>query len=339
MRRSTVLGTGHYVPDRVVTNDDLAKLMDTSDEWIQQRSGIKERRFAEEGVGPSHMGAKAAERALEMAGLKASDIDCIVFGTLSPDLQFPGGGVLVQHLLGISDTHIPCFDLRNQCSGYLYGMQLADSFIRNGTYDKVLICGAEKHSAALEMSDRGRDVSVLFGDGAGVTILGGVDVDDADKTDDKGILEIELHAQGEFARVLMVERPNTTTTPWVQPYMLDDGSLYPSMEGRLVFKHACHRMPEIVGSVLKKRGLTPKDIDVFLPHQANLRINQMVAKALELPDEKVFNNIMTYGNLSAGSIPTLLDQVNRDGKIKAGDLVCMTSFGSGFTWGAVLLRW
>ncbi len=338
MKRSKILGTGHFVPDRVVTNFDLAKLMDTSDEWIQQRSGIVERRYAEDGIGPADMGAEASKRALEAAGLEAKDIDCIVFGTLSPDLQFPGGGVLVQHKLGISDTYIPCFDLRNQCSGYLYGMQVADAFIKNGTFDKVLVVGAEKHSPALDHTNRGRDVAVLFGDGSGATILGAVEVED-DDPDAPGLLEIETHAQGEYARELMVEAPNTIIKPWVRQELVDNPMAFPSMNGRLVFMHACSRMPEIVVKVLAKRGWTPADVDVFLPHQANLRINQRVAKQLEIPEEKCHNNIMKYGNLSAGSIPTLLDEVVRGGQVKRGDLVCMAGFGSGFTWGSILYRW
>jgi 3-oxoacyl-[acyl-carrier-protein] synthase-3 len=331
--RSRVLGTGHYVPERVVTNHDLEQFMDTSDEWIRQRSGIQERRWVENGVGTAELASHAARSALEMAGLEPSDIDCIVLATLSPDYYFPGSGVLLARQLGIAERGIPAFDIRNQCSGYLYALQIADAFVRQGVYRNVLVAGAEVHSTGIEHATRGRDVSVLFGDGAGVTILGPSD-DDA-----RGLLGVHVHSDGRHAEKLMIEAPTSRNEPHITAQMIEDGRAFPVMQGRFVFKNAVVRMPEVVREALAAGGLAIADVDHWFFHQANLRINEMVAKQLELPAERCYNNIQTYGNLSAGSIPALLDQVNRQGKIKEGDLVCMAGFGSGFTWGAALVRW
>jgi 3-oxoacyl-[acyl-carrier-protein] synthase-3 len=332
--RTVVLGTGHYVPPRVVTNKDLEKVMKTTDEWIQQRSGIQERRFAEHGVGASDLAFEAAKRALENAKLDASEIDCIMFATLSPDYTFPGSGVLLQRLLGLSDKTIPAFDIRNQCSGYLYCIQMADAFIRQGLYKKVLIAGAEVHSTGIELKDRGRDVAVLFGDGAGVTILGATD------DESRGVLSTHLHSQGEFAEDLMIECPTSRVQPCrITPEMIEDGRIYPKMSGKLVFKNAVTRMPEVVNEALSKNGVSVEQVDHWFFHQANMRINEFVSATLGIAPVKVYHNIHKYGNLSAGAIPSLLDEVARSGKLKRGDLICMAAFGSGFTWASALLRW
>jgi 3-oxoacyl-[acyl-carrier-protein] synthase-3 len=332
--RTVVLGTGHHVPDRVVTNKDLEKLMTTTDAWIQQRTGIAERRFAEPGVGASDLAAIAAKRALAAAEMDASEIDCILFATLSPDYTFPGSGVLLQRALGLSDAAIPAFDIRNQCSGYLYCLQIADAFIRQGLYRRVMIAGAEIHSSGIELKDRGRDVAVLFGDGAGVTILG------PGEDETRGVLSVHCHSQGEFAEDLMIECPSSRVQPCrVTTEMIEDGRVFPKMNGKLVFKHAVTRMPEVVNEALSKHGLKVEDVDHWFFHQANMRINEFVSASLGIPPVKVYHNIDKYGNLSAGAIPALLDQVVREGKVKRGDLVAMAGFGSGFTWASALLRW
>ena len=332
--RSVILGTGHYVPDRVVTNKDLEKVMKTTDAWIQQRTGIQERRFAEPGTGASDLAFEASKRALETAKIDPSEIDCILFATLSPDYTFPGGGVLLQRRLGLSDSGIPAMDIRNQCSGYIYCLQIADAFIRQGLYKKILIAGAEVHSSGIELNDRGRDVAVLFGDGAGATIVGATD-DDA-----RGILSTHCHSQGEFAENLMIECPSSKVQPVrVTKEMIDDGRIFPTMNGKLVFKNAVTRMPEVVNEALEKNGVTVDQVDHWFFHQANMRINEFVSATLGIAPVKVYHNIHKYGNLSAGAIPSLLDEVNRDGKLERGDLICMAAFGSGFTWASALLRW
>jgi 3-oxoacyl-[acyl-carrier-protein] synthase-3 len=332
--RSCILGTGHYVPDRVVTNKDLEKVMSTTDAWIQQRTGIQERRYAEPGVGAADVAFEAAKRALENAKMDAAEIDCILFATLSPDYTFPGSGVLLARRLGISERGIPAFDIRNQCSGYLYCMQIADAFIKQGLYKRIMIAGAEIHSSGIEHNDRGRDVAVLFGDGSGVTILGATD------DPDRGVLNVTCHSQGDFAEDLMIECPSSKVQPVrVTKEMIDDGRIFPKMNGRLVFKHAVTRMPEVVHEGLAKTGLSVEQVDHWFFHQANMRINEMVASQLGIAPVKVYHNIHKYGNLSAGAIPSLLDEVARDGKMKRGDLLCMAAFGSGFTWASALIRW
>ncbi len=333
--RSCVLGTGHSVPDRVVTNKDLEKLMTTSDEWIRQRTGVEERRFAENGVGAADLAFEAAKRALEMASLDPADIDCIIFCTLSPDYHFPGSGVLLQRRLGLSDRGIPAFDIRNQCSGYLYALQVADAFIRLGTYRKVLIAGAEIHSSGIELKDRGRDVAVLFGDGAGVTVLGATD------DERRGVLSVHCHSQGEFAEDLMLECPSSKVQPCrITHEMIEDGRVFPKMNGKLVFKHAVTRQPEVIAEAMKANGVESIEaIDHFFFHQANMRFNQWVASSLGIAVSKVYHNIHKYGNLSAGAIPALLDEKVRDETVKRGDLLCLAAFGSGFTWASALVRW
>jgi len=335
MLRTTILGTGHYVPDRVVTNDDLAKVMATSDEWIQQRTGIKTRHwvdFAKEPMGSSDLGTRAAQRALADAHLTPADIDCIIYGTLSPDRCFPGDGVLVQAKLDVP-AGVPAIDLRNQCSAFLYGLSVADAFIRTGTYRRILLIGAEVHSSGLDMSDAGREVSVLFGDGGAAVVLGPTE------EPNRGVLSVRIHADGRQADLLTVAYPSSAMMPRVSAEMLSTGIQWPAMNGKAVFKQAVSRMPEVVLEVLKDAGLQVADIDVFVPHQANQRITEMVARRLEVPEEKVVSNIASYGNTTAASIPLALDEAVHQGRIKPGNLVCVAAFGSGFTWGAALLRW
>jgi 3-oxoacyl-[acyl-carrier-protein] synthase III len=336
MPRTIFLGTGHYVPEKVVTNDDLAAKMDTSDEWIRQRTGIETRRFVDwdnAPMGSSDLGTRAAANALADAKLTKDDIDCIIYATLSPDKAFPGDGVIVQAKLDVP-AGVPCFDIRNQCSGFLYGLQMADAFIRSGVYEKILLIGAEVHSSGLEFTDRGRDVAVIFGDGAAAVVLGAAPDDET-----RGVLSVHLHADGRYAEVLQVAEPSSGHFPRMRQKEMDEGRQYPHMEGKLVFKHAVVRMPEAVEEALAANGLQKSDIDLLIPHQANLRISEMVQRKLELPDDKVFNNIMKYGNTTACSIPLALDEAVKAGRLKKGGLLCLTAFGAGFTWGAALVRW
>lgn len=330
MLRTAVLSTGFYVPQRVVTNADMARWMDTSDEWIRQRSGIVERRWVENGQGPSDLARAAAEQALERAGLAPADLDCIVFATLSPDHFFPGSGVFLQRKLGIAD--IPCLDVRNQCSGFIYGLSVADAWIRTGTYERVLLVGAEVHSTGMETSTAGRDTAVLFGDGAGAVVLG-------PSEDERGVLSVHLHADGRHAEKLWMEYPACAYERWIRVEDFEEGRVIPRMEGREVFKHAVVKMPEAIQEALRANGLTIEDIDVVIPHQANLRITQAVQKVLGLSDEKMVSNIHKYGNTTAASIPIALHEAVEEGRIERGDLVCLTAFGSGFTWASALIRW
>ncbi|MGD2218493.1 MAG: beta-ketoacyl-ACP synthase III [Gemmatimonadales bacterium] len=331
MLRSAVVSTGYYVPERVITNEDLTHWMDTSDEWIRQRSGIAERRWVEGGTGSSDLGKEAAERALAAAGLEAGDLDCIVVATLSPDVYFPGSGVFLQRKLGIRD--VPCLDVRNQCSGFIYGLSVADAWIRAGVYKRILLVGTEVQSTGLILSTAGRDTAVLFGDGAGAAILGPTE------DGDRGVLSVNIHADGRHAEKLWMEAPGSRYKPWLVPEQIEKGLTRPAMEGREVFKHAAVKMPAAVKEALEETGLSLDDVDYVIPHQANLRITQAVQKSLGLPEEKVISNIDRYGNTTAASIPIALHEAVEDGRIRRGSLVCLTAFGSGFTWGAALIRW
>jgi 3-oxoacyl-[acyl-carrier-protein] synthase-3 len=333
MRNAQILAVGRCVPERVVTNDELAARMDTSDEWIQQRTGIRERRFTDGWTGAADLGAEAAREALARAGMQAEDMDCIVFATLSPDVDMPASACVLQDRLGIGG--MPAFDVRNQCSGFLYGLATADKFIKAGTYDHVLLVGAEIHSTGLDLTTRGREVAVIFGDGAGAIVLG----PEADAQ--RGVLSTHLHAEGKFADKLWVECPSSRQRPRFTAEMMvgDKPRMFPRMEGRYVFRHAVTRFPEVIHEALQANGYTAKDIDLLIPHQANLRISQIVAAGLELPEDKVFNNIQRYGNTTAGSIPMALYEALEDGRIHTGDLVCLAAFGAGFTWASALIRW
>lgn len=340
MIKSIIKGIGHYVPENVVTNDDLSKLMTTSDEWITERTGIKERRHrknrndAEETT--SYLGFKASQNALKMAGYTAKDIDFIVFATLSPDYYFPGCGVLLQEMLGC-DT-IGALDVRNQCSGFVYAMSVANAFIKAGQYKNILVVGAEIHSFGLDFSDEGRGVSVIFGDGAGAVILSASEEEGAGD-----ILAFNMHSEGKYADELCTKFPGSkygwSDRMRLEPENVTNDEVYPIMNGNFVFKNAVTRFPETMMEALNSAGKTVEDLDLFIPHQANLRIAQFVQKTFNLPDEKLYNNIQKYGNTTAASIPLALSEAIAEGKIKRGDLVLLSAFGSGFTWGSILFEY
>ena len=326
---------GMYVPENVVTNNDLSTIMDTSNEWIVERTGIEERRHIKKGDGntTATMGAKAAKIAIERADINKNDIDLILFATLSPDYYFPGSGVIVQQLLEIPTC--PAMDIRNQCSGFIYALSTADQFIKTGMYKNILIIGSENHSGGLDMTTRGRGVSVIFGDGAGAVVLS------RSEDTDKGILSTHLHSEGKFAEELALIGPSTNR--WV-PEILEaddpnDISYYPNMNGQLVFKNAVVRFSEVIMEGLQQNKMTPDQIDMLIPHQANLRISQFIQRKFGLNDDQVYNNIMRYGNTTAGSIPIALTEAWEEGKIKSGDLLVLAAFGSGFTWGSAFIRW
>jgi len=335
MYNSKITGLGYYVPDNVVTNEDLSKLMDTNDEWIQERTGIKERRWIKEGSEDTSavMGAKASRIAIERAGLTTKDIDFIVFATLSPDYYFPGCGVQIQQMLDMKT--VGALDVRNQCSGFVYALSVADQFIKTGMYKNVLVVGSEFHSGGLDKTTRGRGVSVIFGDGAGAAVLS--------RTEDnsKGILSSHLHSEGAHAEELTVLAPSIRH--WVPEILAandeTDESYFPYMNGTFVFKNAVVRFSEVIMEGLQANNLAVSDINMLIPHQANLRISQFIQKKFRLNDDQVFNNIMKYGNTTAASIIIALSEAWEEGKIKDNDLVVLAAFGSGFTWGSVIIRW
>jgi 3-oxoacyl-[acyl-carrier-protein] synthase III len=347
MPNSKIAGIGMYVPHSVYTNNDLKQFMDTSDEWIQERTGIQERRYAhrtEETT--TTMGVKAAEIAIERAGITAQDVDFIVFATLSPDYYFPGCGVLLQRAMKMKE--IGALDVRNQCSGFVYALSVADQFVKTGTYKNILVVGAEKHSFGLDFTTRGRNVSVIFGDGAGAVVL--------QPTQHAGILSTHLHSDGNDAEILAMYNPGTHANHWkdtnlasfddapmgemfMSHAMIDEAQNFPYMDGPAVFKKAVVKFPEVIMEALAANNLQTTDINLLVPHQANLRIAQFVQQKLGLRDEQVFNNIQKYGNTTAASIPIALCEAWEAGKINQNDLVCLAAFGSGFTWASALLRW
>lgn len=335
MYASKIIGTGHFVPKNVITNHQLSELMDTNDAWIQERTGIKERRWVQKDSDDttSSMGTAAARMAIKNAGLSPDDIDFIVFATLSPDYYFPGPGVQVQQNLGIKA--IGALDVRNQCSGFIYAVSVADQFIKTGMYKNVLVIGSELHSLGLDKTTRGRGVSVIFGDGAGAIVM------QQTEEKNKGILTTHLHSEGKHAEELTLLGPNTKH--WVDQIIAEndpnDLSYYPHMNGNFVFKHAVTRFQEVIHEALAATELQVSDIDLLIPHQANLRISQYVQQKLQLSDDKVFNNIQKYGNTTAASIPIALSEAVQEGRLKDGDLLCLAAFGSGFTWGSALVRW
>jgi 3-oxoacyl-[acyl-carrier-protein] synthase-3 len=330
MRGARILGTGRALPPRVVTNADLMKSMDTTEEWIVQRTGVRERRFVDPGTGTSDLGTEAARVAIARSGIAMEKIDFIVFATVSPDWFFPGGGVFVQEKLGLPT--IGALDVRTQCTGFLYGLSVAEAYVKGGFFDHVLVIGSEVQSTGLDLSTAGRDVSVIFGDGAGAAVVGPAEPG-------KGILSSHMHAEGKYAKELMLEAPASIEHPRLSHEMLDAGRHYPKMNGRYVFTHAVRRFPEVIREALAANGLSVGDLSLVIPHQANLRITQAVAAALRVPEEKVFSNVEKYGNTTAASIPIALDECVEQGKIREGDLVCLAAFGSGFTWASTLLRW
>ena len=347
MPQTKIAGIGKYVPENIVTNNDLTAYIDTSDEWIQERTGIKERRYAhrtEETT--ATMGIKAAEIAIQRAGITKDDIDFIIFATICPDYYFPGCGVLLQREMKMKE--IGALDIRNQCSGFVYAVSVADQFIKTGMYKNILVVGSEKHSFGLDFSTRGRNISVIFGDGAGAVVL--------QPTEKQGILSTHLHSDGESAELLAMFNPGTHANHWVKEpvadfdeaargemfmshAMIDNAQNYPTMDGQAVFKKAVVKFPEVIMEALQKNNLQTSDINMLIPHQANLRIAQFVQQKLKLRDDQVFNNIDKFGNTTAASIPIALCEAWEAGKVKEDDLVCLAAFGSGFTWGSVLLRW
>ncbi len=335
---SEILGIGMHVPSNVVTNHDLEKIIDTSDEWIVRRTGIKERRWADASVDtPSGLALKASEIAIEKAGIKKEDIDCIIYATLSPDHDFPGTGCFLQAKLGISG--IPAIDIRQQCTGFIYGMTIADQFIKNGMYKKILLVGAEIHSFGLDKTTRGRDISVLFGDGAGAIIMSANEVND--KAKDSHIYSGHLHADGAFAKELWLPAPgNALGLPErINAKIMEEGLHHAYMNGKKVFVHAVKRMCEVLGECLQHNNVKLEDVDIFFFHQANLRINEKIAEMLNIPSEKIYNTIQKYGNTTAATIPIGMSEALDEGKLEKGMLVATVAFGSGFTWAANLFRY
>ncbi len=331
MHRSRVLGIGMSVPSRVVTNHELATKMETSHEWIVERTGIEERRWVEPGESGADLAAKACREAIERAGIQPKDVDLIIYATLSPDFNFPGTAVFVQRLLGLRE--IPCLDIRQQCTGFIYGLSIADAYIRTGSFKHVLVIGSEVHSTGLDVSTAGRDVTVLFGDGAGAVVVGRA----AD--DQHLILSTHIHADGSEAEILWTEYPASARNPRITAEAMAERKHYPVMNGKKVFKHAVTRMPQAIMEGMIANGLQLADLDMVIPHQANLRINQMVGQMIGLPPEKLHNNIQKYGNTTAASIPICMHEAIELGKIKPGSLVCLVAFGAGLTWGSAFLRY
>lgn len=349
MIRTKIAGIGMYVPENVVTNDDLAKVMNTTDAWIQERTGIKQRRYAKRFEDTTTtMGAEAAKMAMQNAGVTTNDIDFIIFATLSPDYYFPGCGVLLQRMMNMKE--IGALDIRNQCSGFIYALSVADQFIKTGMYKNILLVASETHSYGLDFTTRGRNVTVIFGDGAGAVVL------QPTTKENQGILSTHLHSDGSEAEILSMPNPGFHAGKFwkerkpplpLQPYgglfithdLIEKEDVYPYMDGQSVFKKAIIKFPEVVKEALDANNLKTSDIDLLIPHQANLRISQFVQQHMHLRDDQVFNNIQKYGNTTAASIPIALYEAWKDGKVKDGNLICLAAFGSGFTWAGALLRW
>jgi 3-oxoacyl-[acyl-carrier-protein] synthase-3 len=339
MSNSKIIGLGHYVPNNIITNNDLSEMLNTSDKWIQSRTGIKERRWVtkESGDTAATMGTKAAKIAIENAGLKKDDIDFIIFATMTPDYYFPGCGVQVQNELGIKN--IGALDVRNQCSGFIYALSVADKFIKTDTYKNILVIGAELHSGGLDKTPRGRDVSVIFGDGAGALVLSRTDKN-------KGILSTHLHSDGKYAEELAVVGPSPRhgvgkDNHWIKSVQdkPEETFYFPYMNGKSVFKHAVFRFSDVITEGLSVNQLNPSNVDLFIPHQANLRISEFVQKQFDFRDDQVFNNIQKYGNTTAASIPIALSEAFKQGKIKDNNIIVLASFGSGYTWGSIIIKW
>ena len=332
MKKSRILGAGHYVPERIVTNEELSKMMDTNNEWIVERTGIHERRWFTPGVDTlTNMSAKASRMALERANVDVSEIDFIVFATITSDYFVPGNGVLLQRELGL--TSIGAIDIKNACSGFVYALSVADQFIKTGMYQKILVVGAEIQSSGLDKSNEGRSSAVIFADGAGAVVLGAVE------NDQPGILSTHLHSEGAHAEELYCIGPSSSAEVRVSQELIDRGDFFLKMNGNAVFKHAIVRFMEVIQEAMDYNGVTKEDLDLLVPHQANLRISQYIQQKMKLPDEKVFNNIMYLGNTTAGTIPIALSEAWEQGRIKENDLICLAAFGSGFTWASALLRW
>ncbi|MEE2859091.1 MAG: beta-ketoacyl-ACP synthase III [Candidatus Neomarinimicrobiota bacterium] len=331
MFNAYISGTGYYVPPRVVTNDDLSKHMDTSDEWIRERTGIQQRHFVDKGVGPSDLAIPAVNQALDLAGLSVKDIDFIIFATSTPDYYIPGSGCLLQDKMGFDE--IGALDIRVQCSGFVYGLSIAEQYIKTGVFKNILLVGAEAQTTAMELNNNGRDVSVIFGDGAGAVIV-------SQTKEKKGILSTHMHSEGKYLKTLWMEAPASNAgMPRISSEDLKAGKQYLKMNGREVFRHATIRFIEVINECLEKNNLSIKDIDMLIPHQANLRITQMIQKKLGLSDNQVYSNIHKYGNTTAASIPIALAEAINEKKISNGDKVVLAAFGSGFAWASAVMEW
>ena len=326
-----ISGTGFYLPPRIVTNDELSSYMDTTDEWIQERTGIKERRYVEKGVGPSDLAIPATEQALKAAGLTVSDIDFIIFATSTPDFYAPGSGCVLQEKMGFNE--IGALDIRVQCSGFIYGLSIAEQYIRTGNFKNILLIGAEVQSTAMNLTDEGRDTAIIFGDGAGAAIISATE-------ENKGILSTHMHSEGKYLKELWLEAPASNAGhPRITREVLDEGKQYLKMNGKEVFRHAITRFPEVINEALEANNLTSENINLLIPHQANLRITQMVQKRLGLSNDQVFSNIHKYGNTTAATIPIALAEAFNEGRINDGDLVVLAAFGAGFTWASAVIKW
>ena len=332
MRRSTILGTGFTVPERVVTNDELSGLMDTSDQWIRERTGIEQRHWVREGETSVDLALPAARKALEAAGMAPGDLDAIVFATSSPDHFCPGNGVYLQRALGAG--YLPAIDIRTQCSGFVYGLSVADAYVRSGQFERILVVGQEIQSTGMDISTAGRHTAVIFADGAGAAGVGPVDA-----AEQRGLLAFDLHTDGDYAEKLWVDAPGSMYHPRISRQQLEEGRQWLQMDGREVFRHAVTRMPESATAALTKAGYGWGDVNLFIAHQANLRISEAIQKSLKLRDDQVYNNIMRYGNTTSATIPIALDECVRSGRLKRGDLLVLTAFGSGFMWGSCVVRW
>ena len=326
-----ISGTGFYLPPRIVTNDELSSYMDTTDEWIQERTGIKERRYVEKGVGPSDLAISATEEALKAAGLKVSDIDFIIFATSTPDFYAPGSGCVLQEKMGFNE--IGALDIRVQCSGFIYGLSIAEQYIRTGNFKNILLIGAEVQSTAMNLTDEGRDTAIIFGDGSGAAIISATE-------ENKGILSTHMHSEGKYLKELWLEAPASNAGhPRITREVLDEGKQYLKMNGKEVFRHAITRFPEVINEALEANNLTSENINLLIPHQANLRITQMVQKRLGLSNDQVFSNIHKYGNTTAATIPIALAEAFNEGRIKEGDILVLAAFGAGFTWASAIMKW
>ena len=326
-----ISGTGFFLPPRVVTNDELSSYMDTTDEWIQERTGIKERRYVEKGVGPSDLAIPATEQALKAAGLTVSDIDFIIFATSTPDFYAPGSGCVLQEKMGFNE--IGALDIRVQCSGFIYGLSIAEQYIRTGNFKNILLIGAEVQSTAMHLTDEGRDTAIIFGDGSGAAIISATE-------ENKGILSTHMHSEGKYLKELWLEAPASNAGhPRITREVLDEGKQYLKMNGKEVFRHAITRFPEVINEALEANNLTSENINLLIPHQANLRITQMVQKRLGLSNDQVFSNIHKYGNTTAATIPIALAEAFNEGRIKEGDILVLAAFGAGFTWASAIMKW
>ena len=326
-----ISGTGFYLPPRIVTNDELSSYMDTTDEWIQERTGIKERRYVEKGVGPSDLAISATEQALKAADLKISDIDFIIFATSTPDFYAPGSGCVLQEKMGFNE--IGALDIRVQCSGFIYGLSIAEQYIRTGNFKNILLIGAEVQSTAMNLTDEGRDTAIIFGDGSGAAIISATE-------ENKGILSTHMHSEGKYLKELWLEAPASNAGhPRITREVLDEGKQYLKMNGKEVFRHAITRFPEVINEALEANNLTSENINLLIPHQANLRITQMVQKRLGLSNDQVFSNIHKYGNTTAATIPIALAEAFNEGRIKEGDILVLAAFGAGFTWASAIMKW